>query len=540
MTQPATLEETQLPPTLRATTQHPPRALASHAALALFTLLLAVLTLHLVQVLQTWLQSVRYPFGLDYGEGIVWQQAALIPGARMYGDIHHYPYIVFHYPPVYHLTVRAIASLGSDWLLAGRAVSLTATLATGALIAALTTHAVRTTATRTTTVIAATVAALITFTYIPVVICAPLMRVDMLAVAWSFLGVYCAVRSLDRPWLLYLAVAIFVLAVYTKQTAIAAPLAALPIVFLLHPRRTALASCVGLVLATAALALLEWQTDGGFLRHILLYNINRYSFPIAILTILQQASHAIYLFLAIAGIIIAWQSLLRASSTHPTHTPSIRHSSPAKTFAAMRADLLRNPSACIPVIFTLYFAVTTAMLTAAGKSGATVNYFIEWMCVWSVLIGVLIASVLTTATDRPLPALCVAAALLVQVLILPTSHQRQWADPAKLPELQALLERVRTADKPVISDDMVLLMKAGKPMPWEPAIFAELATTGTWDQTPFIAMITARQFAFIITLGQHGDTIYDSRYTPEVNAAIEAAYPRTEQQAGLVVHLPPG
>ncbi len=531
-----TTTTTQLPSLQRDITRHSPRKLASPAALALFALLLAALTLHFIQTLQTWLQSIRYPFGLDYGEGIVWQQAALIPGPRMYGDIHHVPYIVFHYPPVYHLAVRAIASLGADWLLAGRTLSLIATLATGALIAALTTHAVRTTATRTTTIIAATIAAFITFTYIPVVICAPLMRVDMLAVALSFLGVYCAVRSFDRPCLLYPAAATFILAIYTKQTAIAAPLATLPIVLLLHPRLTIQASFVGLGLATAALALLEWQTAGGFLRHILLYNINRYSFPIALLTILQQATHAIYLFLAIAGITIAWQALLRATPIQQSQT---RLSSPAKTLTAIRAHLLRNPSACIPIIFTLYFAITTAMLTAAGKSGATVNYFIEWMCVWSVLVGVLIASVLTTAKGRPLPALCVATALLAQTLILPTSHQRAWADPANLPELQALLERVRDADKPVISDDMVLLMKAGKPVPWEPAIFAELAATGTWDQTPFIAMINAGKFAFIITLGQHGDTIYDSRYTPEVNAAIESAYPRTEQQAGLIIHLPP-
>jgi hypothetical protein len=45
---------------------------------------------------------LAYPFG-DYGEGIVWQQALLIPGPRMYGPIDHLPFIVFHYPPVYHL-----------------------------------------------------------------------------------------------------------------------------------------------------------------------------------------------------------------------------------------------------------------------------------------------------------------------------------------------------------------------------------------------------------------------------------------------------
>ena len=66
------------------------------------------------------------PFG-DYGEGIVWQQALLIPGPRMYGQIEHLPFIVFHYPPVYHLVSRAVMAFGVDPLAAGRIVSLAST-----------------------------------------------------------------------------------------------------------------------------------------------------------------------------------------------------------------------------------------------------------------------------------------------------------------------------------------------------------------------------------------------------------------------------
>src|ERR1700751_1610362 len=67
------------------------------------------------------------PFGLDYGEGIVWQQALLIPGPRMYGPIDRLPFIVFHYPPVYHLASRAVMAFGVDPLAAGRMVSVAST-----------------------------------------------------------------------------------------------------------------------------------------------------------------------------------------------------------------------------------------------------------------------------------------------------------------------------------------------------------------------------------------------------------------------------
>src|SRR5262245_14844576 len=75
-----------------------------------------------VMYLQNAFDAVHYPFGLDYGEGEVWQQVLLIPGPRMYGAITNMPFIVFPYPPVYHLTVRAAMLLGIDPLMAGRGI----------------------------------------------------------------------------------------------------------------------------------------------------------------------------------------------------------------------------------------------------------------------------------------------------------------------------------------------------------------------------------------------------------------------------------
>jgi hypothetical protein len=49
------------------------------------------------------------------------------PGPRMYGPIDHLPFIVFHYPPAYHLASRAVMALGVDPLAAWRMVSLAAT-----------------------------------------------------------------------------------------------------------------------------------------------------------------------------------------------------------------------------------------------------------------------------------------------------------------------------------------------------------------------------------------------------------------------------
>ncbi len=101
------------------------------------------------------------------------------------------------------------------------------------------------------------------------------------------------------------------------------------------------------------------------------------------------------------------------------------------------------------------------------------------------------------------------------------------------------MTRIEDAREPVLSDDMVLLMKAGKEVPWEPAIFSELANTGRWDQRLIVDMIKDRAFAFIITRGHSGEKIYDARFTPDVDMAIDKVYPRTEERGGRTLHLPP-
>jgi hypothetical protein len=120
--------------------------------------------------------------------------------------------------------------------------------------------------------------------------------------------------------------------------------------------------------------------------------------------------------------------------------------------------------------------------------------------------------------------------LLGQVLVLPASRDFSPAEGMALQQLNELVDRVRAAGKPVLSDDMVLLMKAGKGVPWEPAIFLELTRMGRWDERHIVNKIEDHDFAFVITRHEH--------FTDAVVNAIEISYPRTEVQAGHILHLP--
>jgi hypothetical protein len=498
----------------------------------------AALGWHFLRYLWHAIVAIRYPFGLDYGEGIVWQQALLIPGPRMYGDITRFPFIVFHYPPVYHLAVRILAATGVDMLAVGRSISVLSALTVGAVVARLAFLASPNSIGRTAKLTGSVVAGLTVFCYDPVVVWSMLMRVDLLAVALSFLAVWCVVTSVGRPWRLYAGAFLFLAAMFTKQTSIAAPLATFPVMLLIDRRRTLAVSAAVLLAGLALLLLLNAYTDGGFLRHIVLYNINRYQFSAVIDGVLSEWPHAVFLLITVIGVASLWRRL--ASERRWQNLDSFKR------------DVAENIVVRTALVITLYLIVTTCMIATIGKSGASDNYLIEGMCVWSVIIGTLVASCTDRLIDyfagtaprgqkmiHPFLAVLLGWLLALQMMILPTSSGEFLnITPGNVAVLDSLTSRIANTQTPVLSDDMVLLLRAGKEVPWEPAIFAELASQGRWDQRLIIDRIEAHAFAMIVTTEPPGTPLYASRYLPDVSRAIDAAYPRTEIVAGRTLHLP--
>ncbi|MEA3039488.1 MAG: hypothetical protein QOE79_2001, partial [Sphingomonadales bacterium] len=124
-------------------------------------------------------KALLFPYELDYGEGIVWQQMVLIFQGHGYGPIDGFPAIVFHYPPVFHAAAYGLSATGIDPLVAGRLVSLLATLACAWLVGGLAARLAEGRAAR----LCGAFAALVALAFWPVGYWAPLMRVDMLAFA---------------------------------------------------------------------------------------------------------------------------------------------------------------------------------------------------------------------------------------------------------------------------------------------------------------------------------------------------------------------
>jgi len=471
------------------------------------------------------------PYQLDYGEGIVlWQAAHVTRLASAYAPIAQYPYIVFHYPPLYHAVSWAVSRLTGDLLFAGRLVSLVSTIA---LCLSLGWTVYRSIPAR-----APKLAAIGGAIFAGTLPCgldnmdwALLMRVDMLGLWLTFAGL--AVFILGRTTTMrYAAFVLFVAAMYTKQSLIAGALACLIVAAILNVRQA-----IKLLLFTAALSafvltLLALATHGQVIRHLFLYNQNTFSLPRAIRLINENIQLTLPLLaLACAGALSPLADVARAFSR--------------RRLAPLHARLLKSTYRLALFTFTIHFLVSGTVSLTVGKAGANSNYLLEWNLSACTLAGLVVARLIwgwrtvrrvssATAVAYLLPLLMMAqqAESAFRFIVPSTSLRQEYADNVRNSE--ALLRILRSSQEPVMSENMTLLYKAGKQVPFEPAIITQLAATGLWDETPLIDMIQRRAFSVMIIR----DVDDPDRYSPAVARAIKEYYEPAEEYGQLTVYRP--
>ena len=137
-----------------------------------------------------WQVALRLPqrFELDYGEGFVWSEVGDLLAGRIYRPLAEYPHAIMHYTPLYHAVVALLWRLGFDPLIAGRAVSLAAGIALAGACGLLAALGLPEGAPRDRRIFAGLAAVTLAIGMPETIEWATLMRVDMLAIAFSFIG----------------------------------------------------------------------------------------------------------------------------------------------------------------------------------------------------------------------------------------------------------------------------------------------------------------------------------------------------------------
>jgi len=464
--------------------------------------------------------QVVSPLEYDYGEGIVLFQARHITDLHVaYRRIATPPFVVFHYPPVYYLLVRLADRFVGNTLISGRLTSVACTLGMLLAIGVLVYRVIPACWSRTDRLIFALVAACLPL-QLDAMRWAAFMRVDMASLLFSYAALSIFILGGTRLGPQIVAVLLFVAAFYTKQSTMAGALACLAAAAILSLRRAVALALFAAALVVGLGAAGNALTGGGFLTNLFGYNLNPFS-PMRALAGFVQCFASLGLVLPLALVVI-WTQLAR-----------FRGLSFRSPLTRLRASLAHVSLRRALVVLSMHFALTLASVVAYGKIGSSANYYLDFQ----VCACVLAAFMLFTLYARPelpartlnlprslAPAIAISLGLAVGALLVAVrvaSIYRSAETPARISEAARVVHEIRAAGGPVWSDNMTLLVQAGKDVVAEPAIVSVLARTGRWDESGLVRMLRQGRIALIVV---HQDVDSDNFYSPGVRRAIQEDY----------------
>jgi hypothetical protein len=480
------------------------------------------------RVVRRGLALVAYPFAVDYGEGSLLVHAArYAAGGALYPEGLAPPWIANNYPPVYYALVRLLGG-GGDLLATGRAVSLVSALLLAVAAALLAARLAPRDARPRIRAAGALFAGAALLALPPVHRWSGLARIDFPAHLLGAAGLLAFVTA-RRDWTrVALSAPLLLAAGFTRQSAVAAALGCLAAAALVR-RRLALALAAALgVPAAALLALAHATTGGAFLAQVVGAANNAYEPARAVAGLGRALSRAPVLYAAgVAAAALAVSAALRARRARAA--PEERERA-LPTLAVSGATL-----------------AGLALALTFGKVGSNSNYFIELAFGAAVLCGAALAGALhRLAQPGASPRARQAAAALAVVLALQATAAGLLTrpirpPPGEAPSHEAALARIRAERGPVLSEDLFLLVRAGREPIADPFVLAQLARQGLWDERPFLAELEAGRFPLVV-LEFDADALPPAesaeRFSAEARATIVRRYRLAERLGRFRLYRP--
>jgi hypothetical protein len=441
----------------------------------------------------------RHP--LDYGEAPLVDQAMRIAiGENIYrSDLDEPPYTISNYPPLYPLTLVPFVKTIGPIFTPGRLISLLSTLAAAVFLG-------RIILTQMNDRTAGIITGLL-FLAIPYVVgWSPLLRVDMLALAFSTAGLYVVSRRSENRGGLIFAGVLLVAAIYTRQSyALAAPLGAFVWLLIQNMRRAIEFAVLVGSLTVGLVLILNTLTGGGFYFNIVTANVNEYE--------IERLEDWANKLLDVVPILLLF----------------------AGTFLVVGFRRIRP----WPLLSPYLIGAGISALTI-GKIGSNANYLLELCAALSLVAGAFVA----WSHDRPwlraflLVLLTLQTGQLMQNTLANEIEDAKWRlKPVK--ELADLEWIVETADDPVLADEfMGMITLQDRPLYLQPFEVTQLSDAGLWDQQPLLESISDQEFPIILIHHFSGWPVYKERWTSEMLSTITQNYSPSEFLAETIVYRP--
>ncbi|MCA9393571.1 MAG: glycosyltransferase family 39 protein [Candidatus Omnitrophica bacterium] len=409
---------------------------------------------------------ITYPFDYDAGEGLILSRAWIMArGGDIYSPVTVEPYFVMNYPPVFEGLVAVVARLFGPGHWIGRLLSVTA----AGVCAFCVSRIVRQHSGKSLSAVAA---GLLLYASCWLTSWSVISRVDTFGLMCTLAGLAVMSRDASRRTVrtVLAGAVLFSLALFTRQSLIAAPLAcALAYLFPNDnepQRRRHKIVFLGamIVIPAVLLAVMQLVTCGEFYRHTVLYTMGEFE--------VAHFTRWIGDYLNMHGATV----VLCAG------------------YAFMRR---REPRLRVPLLF---WVLSLAVSFTAGKEGASINYFLEFWAASCILIGLMLGELehFRGSGWRRLAGPVIVGILFVQVLVM---HYRTDFNHVREVYRQSsarLSAYVRDSPGEVLSEYTGYLVINGKQPVYQPFSMTQLAERGLWDEEKFIADIERGRFSLIV------------------------------------------
>ena len=214
-----------------------------------------------------------------------------------------------------------------------------------------------------------------------------LARVDTLAILLSFSGVAVFAARPTSPTLQILAAVLMTAGLFTRQTALAAPLACLLVAFVIDRKISLRLLLTMAILGGVVLGWLAWRTHGQVLLHLFRYNQTAFSIPRAVFGLLMNTRHVAGLLVLAGG---ASLGVLRGSWA------LVR----GRRWDLLGANLRSNGRRRTVFLLAAYSMLAALSALTFGKEGSDINYFLEWNLSLVPLAGILLFRAAPPAGNR--------------------------------------------------------------------------------------------------------------------------------------------
>ena len=480
-------------------------------ALALLVFLLARAAWTFADYITT---LIGFPYNVDYGEGPVLDQVVRLSRfENIYpNDISQPPYTIGNYPPMYHLLQLPFLWLFGPAFWYGRVINLIALVAAAYFIGA-SLYAI------TKDFVAAIIGGAMLFVIPYIVHWSGFVRVDSVALGFSWAALYVIVRKPEQRKSLVITAALLTAAVFSRQSyGLAAPFAAFVWLLSHKPWKRAFELAVWTGgFSLIFFALLNLLSGGGFFFNIVTANVNPFF----------------------------WDTV-----RHYWH--QIRTNMPLLVIGSilyfLSAVWLKQKTWWVGAPYLL-----TSVLSAItiGKDGSNVNYLFELSAALSFTTGAIIAMPGLTLQGKQwlgkrwFLKLALLLLLMLQINSMHTWTQNNFAKWAverarnEEEEIAQMVALVEQAENPVLADEfMGLVVLGGQNLAFQPFEYKQLVTGGIWDESPFIKSLANQEFDYILLYDPPGWDSAGARWTNRQLYALRANYRETGRLANTRILVP--